>query len=1559
MGGSGKMMSNSGMHDSVEGLDIAIIGMAGRFPEAKNLDEFWQNLRDGVESISFFTDQEVEAAGVDPALLKNPHYVKAGGVLEDAERFDASFFGFNPREAELMDPQHRVFLECAWEALENAGYDSESYEGLIGVYAGASMNTYLLFNLLLNRGVIESVHSDQLTIGNGRDYLPTRVSYKLNLKGPSINVQTACSTSLVAIHLACQGLLSYECDMALVGGVSISLPQKRGYLYQEGGIASPDGHCRAFDAKAQGTIGGNGVGIVVLKRLADALADGDYILAVIKGSAINNDGSLKVGYTAPSVEGQADVIATAQAIAGVDPETIRYIEAHGTGTSLGDPIEIAALTQVFRASTQAKGFCAIGSLKTNIGHLDAAAGVAGLIKTVLALNHKMIPPSLNFEEPNPKIDFENSPFYVNATLSEWKAPTDGTPRRAGVSSFGIGGTNAHLIVEEAPATEPSGSSRPWQLLLLSAKTDSALETATSNLADHLRRHPDLNLADVAYTYQVGRQAFNHRRMVVCRDLADAVRALETLDPQRVFTAFHEPGDRPIAFMFTGQGAQYVNMALELYQTEPTFRQQVDLCTALLKPHLGLDLRDLLYPAEEGAAEASGQLRQTYITQPALFVIEYALAKLWMEWGVRPQAMIGHSIGEYVAACLAGVFSLEDALALVAARGRMMQSLPGGAMLSVPLPENEVRPLLNEKLSLAVINAPTLCVVSGPPDAVDELEGQLTDKGLVYRRLHTSHAFHSRMMEPILRPFIKRVAQLDLHPPRIPFISNVTGTWITADEAMDPHYWATHLRQTVRFADGIGELLKESARILLEVGPGRTLSTLARQHPDCTSDRAVLSSVRHPKDQQSDVAFLLNTLGKLWLAGGKVDWSGFYTHERRHRLPLPTYPFDRRRYWVEPQAGPYEIGARSAGLRKKPDVAQWFYLPSWKRSDLPIPFEPAGLLDQETCWLIFGDECGLDAQMAKRLEGWGQDVITVTAGDRFERVNDHEYTINPRERDDYDALIQALRAQDKTPETIVHLWSVTPDGHTPSDAEFVEEAQDSGFYSLLFLAQALGKQNVTTPLQIGVVSTNLQEVTGEEVLRPEKATVLGPCKVIPQEYPNITCRSIDVFVPESGTLQREELINDLIAEFTVKPPDLTVAYRGNHRWVQTFEALRWDGAFEGSALSTAEGKTRLREGGVYLITGGLGRIGLVLAEHLSRTMGAKLVLVGRSALPERDEWERWLATHDDQDSTSRKIRKVRALEALGAEVMVASANVADQTQMQEVIARTYERFGALHGVIHAAGIVGEKAVKAVQETDRAECEQQFQAKVHGLLVLGKVLQGRELDFCLLQSSLASVLGGLGFAAYAAANCFMDAFAHKYKQIRHGPWISVNWDGWRFGEEWHAASGTTVAELSITPEEGVKTFQLLLFLGGAPQIIVSTGDLQTRIDQWVKLESLRDAELSQKTGPTARHPRPNLQTAYVAPRNELERTIVAMWQQVLGIEQVGIHDDFFGLGGHSLLATQLISQLRDTFQVELPLRDLFEKPTVANLAESIEAFRWAAQGLQSPPGAAVGDREEGEL
>lgn len=914
-------MKEAGMND-VHALEpqyeseIAIIGMSGRFPGARDIDEFWQNLKDGVESISFFSDQEVEAAGIDPALLRHPHYVKAGGVLADVELFDAAFFGYSHREAELIDPQQRVFLECAWEALENAGYDPETYKGRIGVYAGVDMNTYLLFNLGSNPALLRSAGGFQVMITNDKDYLSTRVSYKLDLKGPSLTVQTACSTSLVAAHLAWQSLLNGECDMALAGGVSISVPQKAGYLYQEGMVYSPDGHCRAFDARAQGIVFGNGVCIVVLKRLADALADGDSIHAVIKGSAINNDGSMKVGYTAPSVDGQAEVITEAQAMAGVEPETITYIETHGTGTSLGDPIEVAALTQAFRTRTDEKNFCAIGAVKTNVGHLGAAAGVAGLIKTILALKHKMIPPSLNFEQPNPKIDFANSPFYVNTTLAEWR--TDGMVRRAGVSSFGIGGTNVHMVLEEAPIVEPGGESRPWQLLVLSAKTGSALDTATANLAEYLKQHSDLDPADVAYTLQVGRQAFNYRRSLVCRDVEDAVTALESLDPARVLTHFYESAERPVAFMFPGGGAQHVNMGLELYREEPLFREQVDRCIDLLKSHLGLDLRTLLYPDLERSEEGSAQrMVQTSIALPALFTVEYALARLWMSWGVRPQAMIGHSLGEYACACLAGVFSLEDALATVALRGRLFEELPAGAMLSVPLSEEGVRFFLDTELSVAAVNGPALCVVSGPVDAVDKLEASLAERNVGSHRLKISVAAHSAMVTPVLKEFMQFLEKVHLRAPRIPYVSNVTGTWVTARDATDPGYWARHLRETVRFADGVRTLWQEPARVLLEVGPGRTLRTLAGQQAGPQGERLALCSLPHPRDRCSSIAFLLSALGQLWIAGVPVDWAGFHAHERRRRVPLPTYSFERQRYWVEPRSQARLADDRQAETEETP------------------------------------------------------------------------------------------------------------------------------------------------------------------------------------------------------------------------------------------------------------------------------------------------------------------------------------------------------------------------------------------------------------------------------------------------------------------------------------------------------------------------------------------------------------------------------------------------------------------------------------------------------------------
>jgi len=917
-------MKNPEAIDRWSGSEIAIIGMAGRFPGAPGIEAFWNNLRDGVESITFFTDEQLLASGVDPEALQSTRYVKAGSVLEGIEFFDAAFFGFNPRGAAAMDPQHRLFLECVWEAIEAAGYDAERYKGAISVFAGASMSSYLINNLYANPEAFALAGMQQSYLSNAQDSLATLVAYKLNLKGACYTIGTFCSTSLVAVHLACQSLLNFECDMAVAGGVRVAVPQHAGYWYEEGLIVSPDGHCRPFDAKAQGTLFGNGLGAVVLKRLKDSLADGDPIDAVILGSATNNDGSLKVSYTAPSVAGQSEVIVEALANADVPPETVTYVETHGTGTALGDPTEVAALTRAFRSGTQKKGICALGSVKSNIGHVDAAAGVAGLIKTVLALKNKQIPPSLNFHEPNTNIDFESSPFYVNSTLSEWKS--DGLPRRAGVSSFGIGGTNAHVILQEAPVAEPSGPSRPHQLLVLSAKTRSALETATGNLIKFFKSHPDLNLPDAAYTLQIGRRAFNHRRVIVCQDVEHAVSALEAADSKRMATAYQDKRNPRVTFMFSGQGAQYVSMGSELYRTEPRFREHIDRCSEILQSHLSLDIRQILYPDNGGAEEAARRLNQTSITQPALFVLEYALARLWMAWGVHPADMVGHSIGEYVAACLAGVFSLEDALTLVAARGRLMQSLPGGSMLAVRLPEKAVRSFMDNGLSLAAINSPSLCTVSGAGKAVEDFKGRLSERDVDCRRLHTSHAFHSSMMDPVIGAFADEVKRSRRNPPRIPFISNVTGTWITPDEAMAPDYWAKHLRHTVRFSDGVRELLKEPNRVFLEVGPGNTLSTLVKQHLNEAEHKVVLSSIRHPHEQELDVAFILNTLGQLWLTGVEVDWFGFYEKEKRHRVLLPTYPFERRRYWVEPAEPPRGYFAARAGLTRK-------------QENLPRPAEP--------------------------------------------------------------------------------------------------------------------------------------------------------------------------------------------------------------------------------------------------------------------------------------------------------------------------------------------------------------------------------------------------------------------------------------------------------------------------------------------------------------------------------------------------------------------------------------------------------------------------------------------
>ncbi|BAY78558.1 beta-ketoacyl synthase [Nostoc linckia NIES-25] len=915
---------------AVNQSDIAVIGMSCRFPGANNIDEFWQNLCNGVESISFFSDEEVIKAGVDPALVKNPHYVKAKPILSDVESFDADFFGYSTKEAELLDPQQRLLLECAWESLETAGYNPLTYNGAIGIYAGAVMNTYLLNNVYPNRhqldindnlqvATIDSMGGLQMMVANDKDYLTTRISYKLNLTGPSVNVQTACSTSLVAIHMACASLLSGESDMVLAGGVSVNAPQKIGHLYQEGMIVTPDGHCRAFDAKAQGTIFGSGVGLVVLKRLSDAIADGDNIYAVVKGSAVNNDGGTKVGYMAPNGDGQAAVVTEAMAMAGIEAETISYVEAHGTGTPLGDPIEIGGLTQAFRASTQSKNFCGIGSVKTNVGHLQIASGVVGFIKTVLSLYHQKIPPSLHFEQPNPQLDLPNTPFYVNTTLQDWH--TEDHPRRAGVNSLGIGGTNCHVILEEAPVfeqgaallcetlrerlrsgqgsreqvvTERSRSGaeeRPYHLLALSAKTQKGLEELRHRYREFLISNSGVSIADVCYTANTGREHFNHRLAIVADSREELVEKLADLTPSKSFQSNNKP--TKIAFLFTGQGSQYINMGRKLYDTQPIFRQTLEQCDEILRPLLEHSLLEVLYPSQ-GLEDL---LDQTAYTQPALFAIEYALYQLWKSWGIEPDVVMGHSVGEYVAATVAGVFSLSDGLKLIAHRGRLMQQLPsGGEMVSLMASEAKVREVIaayNQRVAIAAINGPESVVISGTREDIAVVCQQLEAQGVKTKRLQVSHAFHSPLMTPMLAEFEAIANQVTYNQPQIPLVSNITGE-LAGDRITTAQYWVNHIRQTVRFADSMQTLRTLGCEVFLEIGPKPILLGMGRQClPD--GEGLWLPSLREaiPEWQQ-----LLSSLGELYVAGSKVNWSGLEQDYPRRKVALPTYPFQRQRYWIE-------------------------------------------------------------------------------------------------------------------------------------------------------------------------------------------------------------------------------------------------------------------------------------------------------------------------------------------------------------------------------------------------------------------------------------------------------------------------------------------------------------------------------------------------------------------------------------------------------------------------------------------------------------------------------------
>ncbi|MFK7897288.1 MAG: SDR family NAD(P)-dependent oxidoreductase [Myxococcota bacterium] len=1383
-------MSDEGEHEGPGENDIAIVGMALRVPGADSPTEFWDNLRAGRESIVDYDEETILASGESKETLRHPGYVKRGGALRNMKLFDRDFFGFSPKEAAILDPQHRHFMELCWEALEDAGHTPKRFDGQIGLFAGCGMGSYFYFNVCSNKDLVDSVGMFLLRhTGNDKDFLATRASYVLDLKGPSINVQTACSTSLVATHLACQSLLTGECDMALAGGVTIMFPTEAGYVFKDGEILSPDGHCRPFDDRAQGTILSSGGGVVTLRRLEDALEDGDPIYAVIKGSAVNNDGGQKVGYLAPSVDGQAAAMTEAYSLAEIDPATIGMIECHGTGTYMGDPIEVAALTQAFRSAesegAQENQFCRIGSVKSNIGHLDTAAGVVGLIKASLSLSNREMPPSLNYDRPNSEIGFENTPFLVNDQLNAWERGS--FARRAAVNSLGVGGTNAHVIVEELgdglrpelPAAKAAAESDEV-LLQVSAKGNKALDGACQRLAQHLEANPDQDLRDVAYSLSVGREELDRRRVLVASDRDEAIELLEGLDPRRVFTHTASPSTPGIVFMFSGGGSQYARMGMGLYESEPVFREQIDRGLALVKERLGEDLRPMLFCPPEELEQAETQLLEIERQMASIFVCEHAMVKLWESKGIQPEMLVGHSLGENIAASVAGVISYEDCLDWVLLRGRLTASTPEGRMIAVSLPVDELKPFLGEGCDIAAVNAPGLCVATGSVSEIDSLEKRLEEAEVDYQAVSINRAAHSRQLDPILDEFRSFLSGVELSAPTIPIVSNRTGKIMTDAEAMDPEYWTQHFRQHVRFADCVETILETPGRVLLEVGPGQALCSFARQQSAGGSAAPnIIPSFRHKADKATDTTFFLSSLGRLWASGVEISLDEILDVEARRRVRLPTYAWDHQSYFIE-RVEAAAVASESNLPEYVEDVADWGFSPTWQ----PAGIDPRRLDTPET-WLIFMDQGGVGRRLRKRLEAKGHSVIAVSQADSYRKRSDSDFSLSPElGREGYDALVKDLAAAGRMPTRIVHLWLTTESESFRPGSSFFHENLENGFYSLYFLARALADENLPGEVHLSVVSNGMQNATeGDGPLYPEKATVLGPVQVIPREIPGLTCKSIDVTLPKAGrdallgrllggkaTGGRPEnldaLVDQLEAELLAPSESEIVVHRGADRFVRRFEPSPL-------AARTGAADNALKTGGVYLITGGLGGLGLTLADRIAREVDqVRLVLVGRTPLPDPSEWDALLNGGGASARDLSAIRQIRALEAAGAKVMPLAADVTNPEEMRQGIATVRERFGAVHGIFHAAGVVSDELIQLKVDSD---IERVFGPKVHGTQVLASLLEEAGAELFVLYSSTSAITAPPGQVDYVAANAFLDAYAQSKAG---GPiqTVAINWGIW---------------------------------------------------------------------------------------------------------------------------------------------------------------------------------------
>jgi phthiocerol/phenolphthiocerol synthesis type-I polyketide synthase E len=1547
---------------------VCLVGMACRFPGAADTTaQFWQNLLGSVDAATEVPADRWNAADhFSPDIQQSgTSYTKVGGFIADVAGFDSEFFGLSPREALRMDPQQRLLLEVAWEALENSGIALDGLrDSRTAVFAAMmSSNQY---GSLQTEGEGRAVLDDPyFGMGTAPSVAAGRLSYLLDLHGPSMSVDTACSSSLVAVHLAAGSLRAGEADLAIVGGVSAILHPDAMRQACKMGMLAPDGKSKTFDSEADGFLMGEGCGVVVLERWSDAVANGHQVLALLRGSAVNQDGASN-GLTAPSGAAQVAVIRDALAAADLAPERIDYVEAHGSGTLLGDSIEMSSLHDVFGPGRDAARPLVVGAVKTNIGHLTGASGVAGLIKTVLAMRHGQIPPNLHLATPSPLIDWARCPTLLPDTVVGW--PERNGSRLAGVSSFGWSGTNAHCVLEQAPAAdrpEPTPGPTPEaQAILLSARTPTALSAVAGRLADRLRDEPSPELAGIAFASQAGRAAMECRATVTCNSSTEALKALKLISEHAGTRRLRRGRSTEVTFLLPGSGEQYEGMGAELYESEEIFRGAIDECAELVAEPLGCDFRELIYPADHGRAAARGPdlramlgrgagpdvahssplFRRLDVAHTAVFAMDYACAQLWAHWGVRPSSMLGYSLGEYVAACLANVLSLDDALNLVLARAQLVQRAPGGAMLAVGGSAEQVRPRMGGDLSVAAVNGPQMCVVAGTEAAVSSLAGQLRDEDIACQRVPSSHPMHSSLLDPLRGELADLVASFPLGVPEIPFVSNLTGTWITPAQATDPRYWAAHMCQTVLFASGVVESAARAPGVLLEVGPGQ-LASLAKQVLSARRDLdvPVLSTLRSSADHTTDRRFWLHAAAGLWSSGVSVDWRRAHPGALPQAATLPSYPFEHRRYWPVGPSRP--VGPAKPDPADKPaELADWCYAPAWRQTVEILPaVRPA-----DHNWLLFADELGLLDRMGELLRARGATVTTVRPGPAFAAGTD-AYVIDPANPRDYVTLAEALTADQRFPDRIVHGLTVDAAPVSPLMTR-LSRTQELGLCSILSTVQALAPHGRDRAIDLLAVSSGAHEILGGDGVSPDKAMILGACRTIPQEFRTIRCRAVDVPSPQPGTVFPDHAVLALLAEACAESADGVVAHRGGRRWVRDFRPVRLEPPAAGPAW---------RDNGVYLITGGTGELGLMIAAYLRRATGARLALLSRSTLPSREDWPRIIGTRPEGDALRVRLESLGALERSGADLLYLTADVSDPVAVTSAIAEVQAKFGQLNGIIHAAGVPGGGLI---QLKSRDDVEAVLRPKVAGTAVLYDAVAELGLDFLMLFSSAVVAIGGLGESDYCAANCFLDALAASVAGRAGPPVVAIDWGPWQ-RDAWQSSALTGLPELratmrslrdrfGITDDEGTELMSRII-ASGLSQVVVLPQDVDSFAERWSAFATL-DA-LVEDTTPETRYPRPELAGPYAPPRTDAERTVAGIWAEHLGLEKVGIDDAFFELGGNSLVGLTITARLEREFGSKIPAAALYEAPTVRTLSALITGGDAPPGQLESDTGRAVRRRE----